>query len=85
VEELRHWSAFRDDAAEDNEYDPEPLFAPVARIDDDFGGDASNRRAPNAEDTIRYEAPKVGRNDPCPCFSGKKFKKCCLHAGSNTK
>ena len=25
------------------------------------------------------EAPKVGRNDPCPCGSGKKFKKCCLH------
>jgi len=23
--------------------------------------------------------PKVGRNDPCPCGSGKKFKKCCLH------
>ena len=22
-------------------------------------------------------APKVGRNDPCPCGSGKKFKKCC--------
>ena len=22
---------------------------------------------------------KVGRNDPCPCGSGKKFKKCCLH------
>jgi uncharacterized protein YecA (UPF0149 family) len=21
----------------------------------------------------------VGRNDPCPCGSGKKFKKCCLH------
>ncbi|EEM6764693.1 YecA family protein, partial [Salmonella enterica subsp. enterica serovar Montevideo] len=20
-----------------------------------------------------------GRNDPCPCGSGKKFKKCCLH------
>ncbi|HEY9713346.1 MAG TPA: SEC-C metal-binding domain-containing protein, partial [Chroococcales cyanobacterium] len=20
---------------------------------------------------------KVGKNDPCPCFSGKKFKKCC--------
>ena len=27
------------------------------------------------------EAPKVGRNDPCPCGSGKKYKKCCL-AGS---
>ena len=25
------------------------------------------------------EEPKVGRNDPCPCGSGKKFKKCCLH------
>ncbi|MFC3120902.1 SEC-C metal-binding domain-containing protein [Agaribacter flavus] len=23
--------------------------------------------------------PKVGRNEPCPCGSGKKFKKCCLH------
>jgi uncharacterized protein len=22
---------------------------------------------------------RVGRNDPCPCGSGKKFKKCCLH------
>lgn len=25
----------------------------------------------------RREAPKVGRNDPCPCGSGKKHKKCC--------
>ena len=23
--------------------------------------------------------PKVGRNDPCPCGSGLKFKKCCLN------
>ena len=26
--------------------------------------------------TIRREAPKVGRNEPCPCGSGKKFKNC---------
>ena len=26
---------------------------------------------------IRREEPKVGRNDPCPCGSGKKFKQCC--------
>jgi preprotein translocase subunit SecA len=26
--------------------------------------------------TIRREEPKVGRNDPCPCGSGKKYKKC---------
>jgi uncharacterized protein YchJ len=24
--------------------------------------------------------PKVGRNEPCPCGSGKKYKKCCLAA-----
>jgi uncharacterized protein len=28
-------------------------------------------------DTFRRGAPKVGRNDPCPCGSGKKFKQCC--------
>ncbi len=27
--------------------------------------------------TVRNEGPKVGRNDPCPCGSGKKYKKCC--------
>jgi uncharacterized protein len=27
--------------------------------------------------TYRREEAKVGRNDPCPCGSGKKFKKCC--------
>lgn len=27
--------------------------------------------------TIVYDTPKVGRNDPCPCGSGKKFKQCC--------
>ena len=26
--------------------------------------------------TIRREAPKIGRNDPCPCGSGKKYKQC---------
>ncbi len=27
--------------------------------------------------TINQDTPKVGRNDPCPCGSGKKYKKCC--------
>jgi preprotein translocase subunit SecA len=30
-----------------------------------------------ANQTIRRESEKVGRNDPCPCGSGKKYKKCC--------
>ena len=29
--------------------------------------------------TFRRDEPKIGRNDPCPCGSGRKFKKCCLH------
>ena len=28
--------------------------------------------------TIRREKPKIGRNEPCPCGSGKKHKKCCI-------
>ena len=27
--------------------------------------------------TVRRAEPKVGRNDPCPCGSGKKYKHCC--------
>jgi len=32
--------------------------------------DASNR-------TVTNETQKTGRNEPCPCGSGRKFKKCC--------
>jgi|TARA_R100000234_G_scaffold57587_1_gene34793 uncharacterized protein YecA (UPF0149 family) len=30
-----------------------------------------------SQKTIKRSAPKIGRNDPCPCGSGKKNKKCC--------
>lgn len=33
------------------------------------------------QETVRRENPKIGRNDPCPCGSGKKFKKCCMGKG----
>jgi SEC-C motif-containing protein len=32
--------------------------------------------APQIRQVVR-ESPKVGRNDPCPCNSGRKYKKCC--------
>ena len=32
-----------------------------------------------AVSTVQRESPRIGRNDPCPCGSGKKYKKCCLH------
>jgi preprotein translocase subunit SecA len=33
----------------------------------------AGRQGPTARTTV-----KIGRNDPCPCGSGKKYKKCCL-------
>ncbi len=36
---------------------------------------ASRRQGENV--TVVRTAPKVGRNDPCPCGSGKKYKQCC--------
>ncbi len=36
---------------------------------------------PSQPTTVRRTQPKVGRNDPCPCGSGKKFKKCHGAAG----
>lgn len=32
---------------------------------------------PRRAQTVKREQPKVGRNDPCPCGSGRKFKHCC--------
>ncbi len=31
--------------------------------------------------TVRRSSPKIGRNDPCPCGSGKKYKNCCGRNG----
>ena len=46
-----------------------------------YGGDSqplcykcANR---GCEQIVRKE-PKIGRNEPCPCGSGKKYKKCCI-------
>ena len=35
-------------------------------------------RQPKTVAPIKRDAPRVGRNDPCPCGSGKKYKKCCF-------
>jgi preprotein translocase subunit SecA len=38
--------------------------------------ESSNRSEPAKPETVRHKGPRVGRNDPCPCGSGKKFKAC---------
>ena len=48
----------------------EPANAPA-------GADSAMEAALSAATPIRRDQPKVGRNEPCPCGSGKKYKKCC--------
>ena len=40
------------------------------------GGEAQEPEQPMVPQTFTREQPKVGRNDPCPCGSGKKYKQC---------
>src|SRR5947207_4387167 len=59
--------------------EPQPAFAGAARASS--GGGAARPPARVGGDdaavkTVRRDMPKVGRNDPCPCGSGKKYKKC---------
>ncbi|MBI2825608.1 MAG: SEC-C domain-containing protein [Planctomycetia bacterium] len=39
--------------------------------------------APAKLEPIRNRGQRVGRNDPCPCGSGKKFKNCCMRTGAS--
>jgi hypothetical protein len=60
-----------EDAREDLDDDPDSLFSRL-RTEYDF------------PQPYRRTEPKVGRNEPCPCGSGKKYKKCCgLITGAN--
>ncbi len=40
---------------------------------------SSQPRMGNSDNiTVVHEKPKIGRNEPCPCGSGRKYKKCCM-------
>jgi hypothetical protein len=78
VSEMSWWHAFRaDDEPEPSVPPQEPIApAPPRRpIEPDEPAPAAPGTPPGAG--IR-RGPKIGRNDPCPCGSGKKYKKCCL-------
>jgi hypothetical protein len=63
TEEFATWATFVEQADRD---------ARAALNDDEFDGFPEEAQLPFVRPT-----PKVGRNDPCPCGSGLKFKKCC--------
>jgi hypothetical protein len=52
-------------------------------FDDDFDGDEDDFGEYDGDDgpliPARSKKPPAGRNDPCPCGSGKKYKKCCMN------
>jgi len=70
VEEMSWWACWQDES----EAEPESIG---------FEGDGTpqflDSPAPTTTTTAPPTAPKIGRNDPCPCGSGRKYKKCCLH------
>jgi spermidine synthase len=68
--ELTDVSAPRILAGQSKAMPPSPLSAPP------LGG--LDLHTFEAEPLVRSSPRKVGRNDPCPCGSGKKYKKCCL-------
>jgi hypothetical protein len=74
ITELSRWAGFKPKTPRDETLGRGPL--------DYLGGllDSLEARATPHHDPLR----NVGRNDPCPCGSGKKFKKCCLNAETDS-
>ena len=52
-----------------------PFIAELANL---LSGHTSEQQLPPVRTTATRAYPKTGRNDPCPCGSGKKYKHCCL-------
>ena len=79
-EELRASSPFRDLTPERRAAMRREAVEMLPEIVPALHGHLLDQNGENAGSTATYvrQAPKVGRNDPCPCGSGKKYKKCCL-------
>ncbi|WP_449304922.1 SEC-C metal-binding domain-containing protein [Persicimonas caeni] len=54
---------------------PEPQVP--KRIEFNRGGGPAEASV-EEEETFERELPKIGRNDPCHCGSGRKYKRCCM-------
>ena len=69
------WAGYREP-----ESSPKPSSFPPDTWLQFQGREESSPRAisESTTGTYRRSTPKVGRNDPCPCGSGKKYKKCCM-------
>jgi hypothetical protein len=80
IEELKSWAAYREPTDSDEEDWDDDLLSSFDLLDDEEYDDVDEDTVdaqPARPTTIRNAQPRVGRNDPCPCGSGRKFKKCC--------
>jgi hypothetical protein len=61
------------------EWQSDEASGSTGRADHALGMESSDQPGTSVEPTrpIRHDGPRAGRNDPCPCGSGKKYKKCC--------
>ena len=78
----RPWHDDEDDGENEDEKDPwGELPGRITRYTaDDIGPRVADSPLPSRlpAQPISQTGPRVGRNDPCPCGSGKKYKKCCM-------
>jgi preprotein translocase subunit SecA len=58
------------------EQQPEVMEPPKQEAPVTYSSGDSEDEHDDAHHTYKREQPKVGRNDPCPCGSGKKYKQC---------
>lgn len=74
-------AAWLDDLSMAQEYGEDPAWLDDRSMPGEQSDYPWSRERPMQQEMpyVR-ETPKVGRNDPCPCGSGKKYKKCCMRA-----
>ncbi len=65
---LRRWSMFAEDKDAKKEHEDNMKALEKMSID-----------IKREQNKARKKMKKIGRNDPCPCGSGKKYKKCCMY------
>ncbi len=80
IEELRHWAAFQPEPPAKPAPKPIPRSIPGSMSQAARPGSALPPKTSAGLPAVQLAAGKrVGRNAPCPCGSGKKYKKCCLY------
>ena len=78
VELLRELDYFKPRPERPAAYPARPPKLDAPRLDSDAAIVVDEELYSANSTTIRNNGPRIGRNDPCTCGSGKKYKKCCM-------